>query len=166
MVEHCTCNAKVLGSTPSVSSPFFFGVVGIGREFNTLQLQKLLFYFIINFNYLAAAIAQLGERQTEDLKAARSIRACGKIGRSIVASISACHADDPGSIPGDREKKLIPFSRSILLQIHRSLMVRICGFHPQDPGSIPGDEARSWEDVKKATSQHFLSVFCALQAPK
>ena len=25
------------------------------------------------------------------------------IGHSIVVSISACHAEDPGSIPGDRE---------------------------------------------------------------
>ena len=52
-------------------------------------------------------IAQSGERQTEDLKVARSIRAQGKIGRSIMVSIPASHAGDPGSIPGDRDTNFL-----------------------------------------------------------
>jgi hypothetical protein len=68
-----------------------------------------------------AAIAQLGERQTEDLEVLGSIPGFGKLLRrrkrtrsddsrgvmhmpefrdSIGVSISACHAEDPGSIPG------------------------------------------------------------------
>ena len=53
---------------------------------------------------LRASIAQLGERETEDLKApclihGRSIAKLACIRDSIVASIPACHAGDRGSIP-------------------------------------------------------------------
>ena len=60
----------------------------------------------VRISVVPATLAQLGERQTEDLKVSRSIResrthpVCSSR-CSIVVSIPACHAGDPGSIPGN-----------------------------------------------------------------
>jgi hypothetical protein len=56
----------------------------------------------------SAKIAQLGERKTEDLEVPRSIRGFGTICRcGVMVSMVACHAADPGSIPGVGEQYCI-----------------------------------------------------------
>ena len=53
---------------------------------------------------------------------------------SIVVSISACHAEDPGSIPG----RGLVYNAIPPHPIRGSIVVSISACHAKDPGSIPG----------------------------
>ena len=62
-----------------------------------------------------------------------------------MVSISACHADDPGSIPGRGAcflSLLLKDSRHLIISPYFEsavgLVVRISAFHADGPGSIPG----------------------------
>ena len=63
---------------------------------------------------------------------------------SIVVSISACHADDPGSIPGrgvyyiSTARSQLSYGTSCIDISVVGLVVRISAFQADGPGSIPG----------------------------
>ena len=88
------------------------------------------------YSMTSAALAQLGERQTEDLKVPGSIPGGGSFSSTMAqwssGMIPASGAGGPGF-----DSLLSPFGGTTS-SVRHSIVVRTPGPHPGDPGSIPG----------------------------